>query len=317
MRRPALRALMVVVGVSSLLVYLAVGYVLWVGASALWRLRPSAGTVLVYLVVFTLVFALASYRAGTRQLLRDLRALELPADRAPTLYRRVEAYSDAMGIERPRLLIAQMDQPNALALGGGLGPGMVVIDRRLFRLLSRDELAAIVAHELAHIERRDSLIQTLGYSTLRTLSGVVVVLVGPVLLVVTGLARASAWILGRPHAWTRTLPGRVSQAATRAVSLAFFALTLALRAHSRRRELAADDRAATVTGDPLALARALRKIERATRSPWSLLSPLYVQTDEDDLGRLLATHPSTDERVERLKERVERDRGRRIPIAGR
>ena len=79
---------------------------------------------------------------------------------------------------------------------------------------------------------------------------------------------------------------------------------------SRRREFAADDRAAAVTGDPLA--RALRKIERATGGPWELLSQLYVRGEEDTCLRdLLSTHPDTDRRVERLRERARRGEGTR------
>ena len=59
-----------------------------------------------------------------------------------------------------------------------------------------------------------------------------------------------------------------------------------------------------VTGDPLALARALRKIQRVADPRRGLLSPLYVHTEEDEWTRLFSTHPSTDERIERLVERA-------------
>jgi heat shock protein HtpX len=90
----------------------------------------------------------------------------------------------------------------------------------------------------------------------------------------------------------------------------FTALTLVLLAHSRRREFTADDRAASVTGNPLALARTLRKIERATKLRWGMTSPLYVHRDDERaLTRLLSTHSAMDERVERLIERADRERG--------
>lgn len=85
------------------------------------------------------------------------------------------------------------------------------------------------------------------------------------------------------------------------VAVVFLVLTLVIRAHSRHREFAADDRAAEVTGRPLALARALTKIDRVSDPDWGLLSPLYTHGDEDNgLGRLFSTHPTTDDRVERL-----------------
>jgi heat shock protein HtpX len=104
----------------------------------------------------------------------------------------------------------------------------------------------------------------------------------------------------------------------RAVLSVLVVLTLLVRAHSRRREFAADERAAELTGRPLALARALRTIERASRPAGGLLATLYIHAEESDpLTRMLSTHPPMDERVERLvemAERRERARGRRIPI---
>jgi len=308
-----LRGLMAVVGVSVLAVYLAGAYLVSVLARAVWVVRPSLSTLALYLAVLTVVLAYVSYQAGTAQVLRDLQVWELSAARAPALYRRLSAYSEEMNLDRPDVLVGEMGQPNALALGGGFGRGRIVVDRRLFQLLTFDELSAICAHELAHIERKDSLVQTFGYSVLQTLSAVVFLLLSPVLIVGAGLARGVAWIRGRPGAWTQTLPGKLQRGVAGTVSLVFFALTLALLAHSRRREFAADDRAAAVTGDPMALARALRKIERASQSPWSLLSPLYIDGQEEGpLTRMLSTHPETDERVERLRDRAERDRRQKI-----
>ncbi|WP_123539338.1 M48 family metallopeptidase [Halosimplex salinum] len=311
--RWVLRGLMVVVGVLTLAVYLTGAYLVYLFARAVWAIRPPLSTLGLYLAVLTVVFAFVSYRVGTAQILRDLQVWELPEERAPALYRRLTAYSEEMGVDRPGVLVAEMGRPNALALGGGFGRGHVVVDRRLFGLLTLEELSAICAHELAHIERKDSLVQTFGYSVLQTLSGVVFLVLAPVLAVAAGVARGVALIRGRPEAWGQTLPGKLQRAVGGAVSLTFFALTLALLAHSRRREFAADDRAAEVTGDPLALARALRKIERVSESPWSLLSSLYVDgRAEESITRLLATHPATDERVERLRARAERDR--RVPV---
>lgn len=90
------------------------------------------------------------------------------------------------------------------------------------------------------------------------------------------------------------------------------ASTILLLARSQRREFAAADRAAEVTGDPLALARALRKIERAARPDLGLLVPLSSR-EVEGIGRLLATHPPTDDRVDRLLERADRT-ARRIEI---
>mgnify|MGYP000156252134 FL=1 len=317
MRRPALRVLMAVVGLTTLAVYLTAAYLVYLLVRAVWAVRPSLGTLLVSLAVATLLSAYVSYQVGTARLVRSVHATELPRERAPALYQRLSAHSDALGIAEPLLLVGDVGHPNAFALGGGLGRGVVVVDRRLFALLTLDELSAILAHELAHIDHRDSLVQTFGFSALQTLSSVVLLAVLPVVVLTTGFARGLAWLRGRPHEWERTVPGVVRRLVEGAVSAGLFALTLGLLALSRRRELAADDRAAAVTGDPLALARALRKIERATDPQRWLRSQLYVRGDEDTLFlRLLSTHPATDERVERLRERAEGERSgpRRIEV---
>jgi len=317
MRRPALRVLMAVVGLTTLAVYLVAAYLVYLLVEAVWAVRPSPGTLLLSLAIATLLSAYVSYQVGTARLLRSVRAWELTPERAPALYRRLSAYSEELGIDEPHLLVGDVGQPNAFALGGGLGGGVVVVDRRLFGLLTLDELSAIVAHELAHIDNRDSLVQTFGFSALQTLTSLVLLAILPVLVLTTGFARGLAWLRGRPHEWERTIPGLVRRVVETGVSAGLFALTLGLLALSRRREFAADDRAATVTGDPLALARALRKIERATDPHRWLRSQLYVRGEEDDvLLRLLSTHPATDERVERLREHADERRSgpRRIEV---
>ena len=188
---------------------------------------------------------------------------------------------------------------------GGARDGVVVVDRSLFTLLTTDELETIVAHECAHLASRDSLVQTLAYSAMRTVVGLLTLALLPLLLFVTGLARGVAWMRGRPMIWDDSSLGRFRALVSTGVVLVRGAFTLVIRAHSRRREFAADDRAASVTGKPFALARALAKIDRVSDPDWSLLSPLYTRGDETgSLGRVLSTHPATEARVERLLERV-------------
>jgi heat shock protein HtpX len=261
-------------------------------------------TTLLLIGGFALVFGYLSYQFGTARILSSLDATAITRAEAPQLYRRVEKLAAPMSIHPPQLLVAEMPLPNALSLGGGRN-GVVVVDRSLFHLLSHRELSAILAHEFAHLERRDSLVQTLAFSVLRTITGFVTVALLPLLLFLTGLARAGAWIRGRPTNWTDSLLGQFRLLVQHGVVVVFFFLTLVIRAHSRRREFAADDRAAEVTGDPVALARALSKIERITDPNWGLLSPLYTSGDEDGtLGRILSTHPATEDRIERLLERA-------------
>jgi heat shock protein HtpX len=213
------------------------------------------------------------------------------------------------------VFVADLKAPNAFALGG-VRSGVLVVDLSLFRLLSPAEREAIVAHELAHLESYDAFVQTLAYSAMRTLVGLLLLPLLPVLLLVTGVARAMAWIRGRPHEWSRSPLMLLYAWVSLGVTVLTIALTALIRAHSRRREYRADDRAIEVTGDPLALARALRIIQRATDRQRGLLSTLYVSGDEEGvLTRLLSTHPPMDDRIERLVERADTGRGgRRIRI---
>ena len=300
------------VGLSLLVGY---GLAAWFVYSLLvwiWASRPPLGTTVVIVAVTTLVLGYLSYQYGTSQLLASVDAADLPRERAPELYRRADRLAAEMRIDTPRLLVAEMAVPNALALGSP-SDGAVVLDRSLFRLLAPAELEGILAHEFAHLERRDSLVQTLAYSGLRTLVGIVTVLLSPALLFLTGLARGVAWIRGRPTRWAEGTVGQFRLLIGNGVVVLLFVFTLAIRAHSRRRELAADDRAASVTGDPLALARALAKIDRVRDPNWSLLSPLYTRGDEEGtLAQVLSTHPDIDDRIDRLRERARASDPRRI-----
>jgi heat shock protein HtpX len=314
-RPPALRLAMVLAGLGTLVFYAAGAYLAWRGLLFVWRQQPDPLTTALVVVGGTIAFGYASYQFGTAAVLRSLDAAELPERRAPELYRRVDQLAAALGIDRPAICVARMEAPNALALGGPTD-GVVVLDASLFRLLSARELDAIVAHELAHVARRDGLVSTLGATLVSTVAGLFALVLLPVMLLVVGAARALALVSGGSHAEVRVATDRARLLVSGLAVVALFALTLLLRAHSRRRELAADDTATDLTGDPRALASALSKIRRAAAAGGPL-SSLYIHGDEEGtLTRLLATHPPMERRIERLRERAERSRsrGRRIPV---
>lgn len=298
------RTLAVLLGFLVLGGYLGAAYILYRGLVLIvGGLDPVS--IVAALVVGTLVSGYLSYRFGTRGLLRSLDARSLERERAPWLHRRVDALSAAMDLARPTVFVASLGAPNALAIGNARR-GALVLDVGLFELLSADELTAIVAHELAHIESDDGLVRTLVYASVQTLLGVALVVTAPAVLALTGVSYGLALITGRRE----NLALRIRTALGAAVGLVVFLLTALARARSRRREFAADDRAAAVTGDPLALARALRRIERASQPR---IGPfrLAVEREERPIERVLSTHPATAERVERLAERA---RGRCITV---
>ncbi|MEF8786340.1 MAG: M48 family metalloprotease [Haloarculaceae archaeon] len=308
MRRLWIRLFMVLVGVAVFTVYAAAalgGYLLltWLIAEP-----PDLVTGLVAVGVFTVTVAYLSYRVGTQRLLSTVQAVELSRRRAPTLYRRLERLSLEMDVDQPPILVANLGVPNALSLGGPR-KGVIVLDQSLLSLLTIDELEGILAHELAHMESYDTFVQTLAVSLMRSLVGVLTLFLLPLLLLLHGIDRAMAWILGRPANRRPGLAGLIKQSIQTVVGLVLSVGTLLFLAYSRRREFAADSRAANVTGNPVALARALSKIHRATSPKRGIHSLLYIHGDEsedDGLQRLLSTHPPIEDRVEQLLDRADR-----------
>jgi len=269
-------------------------------------------TVLAF-TVGVVITAFLAYRAGTVRLVARLQARELPRGSAPELHRRLDTLVDRMAIERPRLLVADLGAPNALSLGGPR-QGAVVLDRSLLQLLTVDELEGVLAHELAHVESYDALLNTLAITLVRTVAGLVSLLLLPVLVFVAGLDRAAGWFAGRPGK-RPGLVGLFRWALTLTVGAVLSLFTLGYLAYSRHREFAADRRAADVTGRPAALARGLVKINRANE-PWNgLLSVLYTH-EEEKRHELLSTHPPLGRRVDRLLERSDRTARQfeRIPV---
>ncbi|TKX73863.1 peptidase M48 Ste24p [Halorubrum sp. GN11_10-6_MGM] len=313
MSRLAFRAAAAAVGVVLLAVYLTAALFVADLLRAVWAARPDLPVLLALLVAGALGSTFLSYRLGTAQILANLEGDRVPRECAPDLHRRIDALAARMDLPRPELYVTDARAPNAFAVGGGADGGALVIDRSLFRLLSPREVEAILAHELAHLEGNDGFAIAMADGVGRSLVGIATVAALPALLALSGLAGASAWIRGRPG--DRSGPfARLHRALAGGLFAGFVLATLVSRSRSRKREFAADDRAAEVTGDPIALARALHRIERAAEPTWPF-APLSTQKrTEDAAERWLSTHPSTDERVERLREKSEsRGPTRRIP----
>jgi heat shock protein HtpX len=304
MRRTVARLVMLVVGLGALAAYaLASALTYWV-LSVVWTSRPSALTTVLVLLAVTLATGYLTYRTGSKRLLADLRTRQLrPAD-APGLFARLDDLCARAGVERPPLYVADLGEPNAFAVGD-LESGAVVLDDSLFALLSADELTGVLAHELGHLKARDSLVQVLSLTAVGTAVELLTLALLPAVLLATGVAKAWAWARGTPGAWSRTLPGRLRTLALSLVLLVPTVVSLAALARSRRREFAADDFASDLTGDPAALARALRKIEDATRVHLALRGVLIGSDDTHPMLRLLATHPALEDRVARLATRAE------------
>lgn len=157
MRRAIVRFVMFLVGGVSLLAYVAAGVGLYWLFRIAWADRPSAATLVIGLAAMSLILGYLTYRGGTSRLLVQTNARELAPENAPQLFERFDRLCQRMEIERPPLLVAELGEPNAFAVGD-VREGAIVISDSLFRLLTRDELTAVLAHELGHLEARDSLV---------------------------------------------------------------------------------------------------------------------------------------------------------------
>lgn len=287
---------MILTGIVLIAIYALLGYATYQALLVVWERRPDPVLALVTVTAFTLVFGYVSHQIGTARLYSALDPVEIRRERAPGLYERVGTLAARLDIEPPRVSVADLGGPNALALGGPRN-GEVILDVRLFRLLGEAELEAVIAHELAHLNARDSLLKTLGHNAVGTLAGALFLLLLPIAVVLGGIVRGIAYLRGE-HPLTRRQMTRWVYAAVMSFAVVvLFVLTLALQAYSRRREYAADARAAELTGNPAAMARALARIERAT-TPGGPFEWLYIHGDQEGtLTRLLASHPPIDDRI--------------------
>ncbi|ADY73061.1 protease htpX [Desulfurobacterium thermolithotrophum DSM 11699] len=232
----------------------------------------------------------------------------LEKEDAPVLHEIVEKLAKNAGIPKPKVGIAPMDVPNAFATGRNPENGVVVVTPKIVELLDQDELEGVLAHEIAHIKNRDTLIQAVA----ATIGGAI-----------TTLANMAQWFLlfggarreEEDGSWAEVI-GTILM-----VILAPIAATLIQMAISRSREYKADETGGMISGKPEALASALKKLEEySMRIPPEIAkaevnpatSHLFIVNPlkGDTIAALFSTHPPTEERVRRLLELAKRLFGR-------
>ena len=257
--------------------FMGVGYVL-AGPQGMWiALVLAAG------------MNLFSWWNSGNMVLRMHGAREVGPNDAPELYRMVEDLAANANLPTPRVYILETDQPNAFATGRSPQHAAVAASRGLLERLTPEEVAAVMAHELAHIENRDTLIMTVT----ATLAGAISMLANFALFF-RGGDRNPLGIVG-------VLIGMI---------VAPLAAGLVQMAISRTREYAADRRGAEICGNPGRLASALAKIATAAgrtvnlpaeRSPATahmfIVNPLTGQ----NFDNLFSTHPDTGNRIAALQ----------------
>jgi heat shock protein HtpX len=218
-----------------------------------------------------------------------------PAD-APELHRMVQELATYARLPMPRVYVIDDPSPNAFATGRDPQHAAVAVTTGITRILSRRELAGVIAHELAHIKNRDTLIAT-----------VVAVIAGAI----TSIAHMAQWamIFGGFGRGDDDEGGMNPLAILAMIIVAPIAAMLIQFAISRQREFAADALGAQICGEPLALADALRGLSRGVEMiPSHRAQPaqasLYIVNPFSGGGvaKLFSTHPPIEERVAKLEE---------------
>jgi heat shock protein HtpX len=258
-------------------VFLAVGFALGGEAGMMIALA---------LAIATNAFA---YWNADKMVLRLYGARQVDRDAAPTLYGAVEQLARNAGLPMPRVYVINNEQPNAFATGRNPEHAAVAATTGLLRRLSADEVAGVMAHELAHVRNRDTLIMTIT----ATIAGAISMLAN------------FALFFGRGRNNPLGIIGVILIAI-----LAPLAAALVQAAISRNREFDADRIGAEISGRPLWLASALEKIDTAAEhidngaaeaNPATahlfIINPLHARR----LAGLFSTHPSTAARIDRLR----------------
>ncbi len=240
------------------------------------------------------VMNFGAYWFSDKLVLATYRAQPVSPSQAPELHAMVRALTERSGLPMPKLYLIPSPSPNAFATGRDPHHAAVAVTEGIVRLLSREELEGVLAHELAHVKNRD----TLTGSIVATLAGAV-----------TMLSRAA--MFGAMFGGDSRRGGN-PLAMLLVMILAPIAAVIVQMAVSRTREFAADRTGAKISGKPLALASALAKLERgAAMQPMRqaqeasahqfIVNPLRGR----GLTSLFSTHPSTADRVARLERMAE------------
>jgi heat shock protein HtpX len=243
-----------------------------------------------------IVMNLSAYWFSGDIALKMASAHQVSPEQAPELHRLVEQLATYAQLPKPRVAIIDSPSPNAFATGRDANHAVVAVTTGILGILSPDELAGVLAHELGHVRNHDILISSIA----ATAAGAI-----------TMLAHAAQWALIFGGFGGRSNDDRGNVVADLLMILvAPIAATLIQLAISRSREFAADETGARINGNPESLARALEKLELASSvrplpvnpsmAHMFIVNPLKKVSGPNFNG-LFSTHPPLQERIRRLR----------------
>jgi len=248
-------------------------------------------------MVIAFIFALLmngfSYWFSDKIVLRMYGAREIGPEVLPELHRIVKDLTLRAKMPMPKLYLIPQDAPNAFATGRDESHAALAVTQGILDILTKDELRGVLAHELSHVKNRDMLIGTIA----ATMAGAI-----------SMLANIAQWSLifgGRSSSDNRE--GGNPIAAVAMIILAPLAAMLVQLAISRGREYGADATGASISGDPLSLANALKKLQRGIEKIPMEANPatahLFIVSPLTGGGlmTLFSTHPPLEERISRLE----------------
>jgi len=246
-------------------------------------------------MTFALVMAFGinfiTYWFSDKIVLKMYRARPVTEAEAPELYSTVRRLAQRAELPMPKVCIMEQDQPNAFATGRNPEHGVVAVTTGIMRVLSREELEGVIAHELAHIRNRDILVSTVAASIAGAIS-----------------------YLAQMAQWAMIFGGRRDEegggnpvAALVMMIVGPIAAMMVQMAISRSREYGADAGGARISGNPLYLASALKKLHTASQripmnaSPATAHMFIVSPLSGGGLLKLFSTHPPMEERIARLE----------------
>jgi heat shock protein HtpX len=250
----------------------------------------SSGLLLFALIA--IVFNFVMFWFSDRLALKSSRARPLEQSEAPELYQDVREIAERAGVPMPRLFLVPSEQPNAFATGRSPKKAAVAVTEGLLRYLPREQVKAVLAHEMAHVANRDILVTTIA------------AMIGAAIAAIANILQFSMFFGGDDD---DNNPLGILGVLVAVVVAPLAAMILQL-AVSRQREYLADATAAQYMGEGRPLAEALQTLQRGVEAvPMNVnpaTEPLYIANPLSGRGMsaLFSTHPPMEERIRRLRE---------------